>query len=181
MFGLCTGPPDIRALVDNLQVACRKRSCAWRGKKCELETHLCPFNPKEYTDKRILMDIIYDDDRSFVKMKCIKVIVDGVINERAGTINRSDLECVYHFMKVYPWMLELQEIGLDLFIMILELEDGEDVLNEICNDLDEHMRMYHHVPTIQRKLMVYKKKRNVDMGVAADVLGGFRKISTEHL
>lgn len=138
----------MRNWIDELTVACVEGSCSWRGTKSSYSEHKCPFPASEHVDGAVLRDIIYEDARSMVKLKCIEVIAGKVIPPDGKPIDSDKLEQVYSYMKLYPWFVELQAMGMKLFAFVLDTPNGVATL-EVCDRWREHVKSYEHVPSLK--------------------------------
>lgn len=153
--------------LDDLNVSCTEGCCAWRGHKRDLSGHKCPFPASDYKDETILQDIVYDDARSAVKLSCIEVLAQNVVNPRATRINVEKLELLYSYMQTYPWFIELQALGIKWFMSVLDATDGEEVLESVCNGWQAHIKEYISVGSIkcdiERLCGKYDEKKRKDM------------------
>ena len=142
----------------------------------ELTSHRCPYAASEYVDRKKLTDIIFDDDRRNVKIECIKTIADRVINPRGRrVVNRVNMEIVYHCMVVYAWMCDVQEVGMDMFISVCEIEGGSEMIDAVCPKLLQHMCGYGDVPSLHSKVCKYMSMRKKDVNEIAEVLNCMQK------
>lgn len=98
-----------------------------------------------------------------VKLRCIEVFAGKVIQSCGKRIDRDKLEQVYSYMKLYPWFVELQSMGMKLFLSILDMDNGVVQLDEICQGWYRHVKSYVHVQSLKEPIaeLVTKYDRDV--------------------
>lgn len=114
------------------------------------ERHKCPFPAAEHRDTTVLQDIIYEDGRSIVKLDCIQVLAKEIVKPRTHKIDADRLEQVFNYMKVYPWFIELQILGMKLFASVLDTDRGVVELDTICVGWEAHVRLYENVDSAKK-------------------------------
>ena len=139
----------------------------------DLPAHRCPALALEGTDLNLLNSIVEDDERPCVKLLCVKIIANKVLNRRSMQVNRDILENLYRYMKLFGCFTEISMVGLDAINEVMSVKGGSRIVNDVCGNLDTHLKRHEESALMKAKIDLYRRNVMQKMNDAAEILTTF--------
>lgn len=130
----------MRHSLNDLNVACCRENCIYRGTMGEFATHRCPTTPESVNDLDTLISIAEDDERVPVRIACFRMVVEILLRNMDVTRDEDVLEEMYDLMRSMRGITEVQRIGLDALVLLCTAEEWRSVVNAVCIDLNDHLK-----------------------------------------
>lgn len=118
-----TGDAAIEAEINDLKSACKRTTCAWRGKRADFPAHTCPYQVREILDVQVLQDILNRDERIHIKVCVLNEVGKRIWNERSRVVNDEYLGMVTEAMHRNQLIFEIQNECLDVLLKLAEIDE----------------------------------------------------------
>lgn len=73
-------------------------------------------------------------------------------------VDSEKLEMIYGYMKMYPWFVELQGLGIKLFLSVVDVPNGVGILQTVCEGLNSHLVAYEELNSVKDDIKRLREK-----------------------